>query len=156
MSDSLSQLQVRVGACCSRYIPFKLGLSLHRDRGKPSETTQNPFFVGIRKVCAKPQTTLSALHAEPRETQSTTITSTTIANTTAYTIATLTNGQKYYFAVSAINGVGEGAKSNEVSAIPTGEQRQQPGKTPGFDVLVGICAIAGSMAVIALRQRKYR
>jgi hypothetical protein len=105
-------------------------------------------------VCAKPQTTLSALHAEQQATQSTTITSTPIANTTAYTIATLTNGQKYYFAVSAINGVGEGPWSNEVSATPTAEQ--QPGKTPGFDMLVGICAIAVSMVVIALHQRKYR
>ena len=148
MSDSLPQLQVRVGACCTRYIPFKLGLSLHRDRGKPSKTIQNPFFVGIRKVCAKPQTTLSALHAEPRETQSTTITSTPIA--------TLTNGQKYYFVVSAINRVGEGPRSNEVSATPTAEQQQPPGKTPGFEVLVGICAIAGSMAVVAICQRKYR
>jgi len=77
-------------------------------------------------------------------------------NVTSYTITGLTNGQKYYFAVSAINGVGEGPWSNEVSATPTGEQQQPPGKTPGFDVLVGICAIAGSIAVIALHQRKYR
>jgi len=77
-------------------------------------------------------------------------------NITNYTITGLTNGQKYYFAVSAINGVGEGPKSNEISATPTGEQQQQPGKTPGFDVLVGICAIAVSMAVIAIWRRKSR
>ncbi|MGB9635646.1 MAG: fibronectin type III domain-containing protein, partial [Thermoplasmata archaeon] len=45
----------------------------------------------------------------------------TVGNITTYTITNLTNGQKYYFAVSAINAAGEGAKSNEVSAIP-----QQP------------------------------
>ena len=79
-----------------------------------------------------------------------------MGNITNYTITNLTNGQKYYFVVSAINGVGEGAKSTEVSATPTGEQQQQPGKTPGFEVLVGISAIAVSMAVIAIWQRKSR
>jgi parallel beta-helix repeat protein len=80
----------------------------------------------------------------------------TVGNITSYTITGLTNGQKYYFVVSAINGVGEGPWSNEVSATPTAEQQQPPGKTPGFDVLVGICAIAVSMAVIAIRRRKSR
>ena len=77
-----------------------------------------------------------------------------MGNITNYTITNLTNGQKYYFAVSAINGLGEGPWSNEVSATPTAEQQQQPGKTPGFDLLVGICAIAVNMAVIAIRRRK--
>jgi parallel beta-helix repeat protein len=75
----------------------------------------------------------------------------TVGNVTRYTITGLTNGQEYYFVVSAINGVGEGPKSNEASATPVGEQ--QHGNTPGFDILVGICAIAGSMAVIAIRRR---
>jgi predicted phage tail protein len=78
----------------------------------------------------------------------------TVGNVTNYTITNLTNGQKYYFAVSAINGAGEGARSNEVSATPVGEQ--QHGNTPGFDILAGICAIAVSMAVIAIWQRKKR
>jgi len=80
----------------------------------------------------------------------------TVGNISSYTITGLTNGQKYYFAVSAINGVGEGPRSNEVSATPTGEQQQPPGKTPGFDVFVGICAIAVSMAAIAIWRRKSR
>jgi hypothetical protein len=42
----------------------------------------------------------------------------TVGNVTEYTITNLTNGQTYYFAVSAINSVGEGAKSTEVSATP--------------------------------------
>jgi parallel beta-helix repeat protein len=78
----------------------------------------------------------------------------TVGNITSYTITGLTNGQKYYFSVSAINAVGEGPKSNEASATPAAEQ--QHGKTPGFDVLVGICAIAVSMVVIALERRKKR
>jgi len=39
----------------------------------------------------------------------------TVGNITNYTITGLAKGQKYYFAVSAINGVGEGPKSIEVS-----------------------------------------
>ncbi|MGC8912671.1 MAG: fibronectin type III domain-containing protein [Thermoplasmata archaeon] len=42
----------------------------------------------------------------------------TVGNITSYTIPNLTSGQTYYFAVSAINAAGEGAKSNEVSATP--------------------------------------
>jgi len=81
-------------------------------------------------------------------------TSITVGNITSYTITNLTNGQKYYFAVSAINAVGEGPKSNEASATPAAEQ--QHGKTPGFDVLVGICAIAVSMVVMAIWRKKSR
>ncbi|MCX8173099.1 MAG: right-handed parallel beta-helix repeat-containing protein [Thermoplasmata archaeon] len=45
-------------------------------------------------------------------------------NQLTFTVTGLTNGQTYYFAVSAINAVGEGAKSPEVSATPTGGQQQ--------------------------------
>ncbi|MGC9060981.1 MAG: fibronectin type III domain-containing protein, partial [Thermoplasmata archaeon] len=44
--------------------------------------------------------------------------SVTVGNVTRHNVTGLTNGQKYFFAVSAINGAGEGAKSNEVSATP--------------------------------------
>jgi predicted phage tail protein len=42
----------------------------------------------------------------------------TVSNVTNYTIGDLTNGIRYYFAVSAINLVGESNKSNEVEAKP--------------------------------------
>ncbi|MGC8913692.1 MAG: fibronectin type III domain-containing protein, partial [Thermoplasmata archaeon] len=42
----------------------------------------------------------------------------TVGNVRIYTVTGLTNGQTYYFIVSAINAAGEGAKSNEVSATP--------------------------------------
>ncbi|MCK4444226.1 MAG: right-handed parallel beta-helix repeat-containing protein, partial [Thermoplasmata archaeon] len=42
-----------------------------------------------------------------------------VGNVLTYTDGSLLNGQTYYYQVSAVNGVGEGPKSNEVSATPT-------------------------------------
>jgi len=42
----------------------------------------------------------------------------TIGNVLTYTNTNLTNGQSYYYKVSAVNGVGEGPLSSEVSATP--------------------------------------
>ncbi|MBS3816850.1 MAG: PQQ-binding-like beta-propeller repeat protein [Candidatus Thermoplasmatota archaeon] len=54
----------------------------------------------------------------------------TIGNQTSYTVTGLTNGDEYYFAVSAINSGGEGDKSDEVSTTPQSEQ-QSPGYLTG-------------------------
>ena len=43
---------------------------------------------------------------------------TTVGNVLTYTDSGLTNGQTYYYQVSAVNAVGEGPKSNEASATP--------------------------------------
>ena len=43
---------------------------------------------------------------------------TTLGNVTSYDDTTVTNGTTYYYKVSAVNGVGEGAQSNEASATP--------------------------------------
>ena len=43
---------------------------------------------------------------------------TTLANVLTYTSTGLTNGQTYYYKVSAINSIGEGPQSNEVSGTP--------------------------------------
>lgn len=43
---------------------------------------------------------------------------TTLGNVTSYDDTAVTNGTPYYYTVSAVNGVGEGAQSNEVSATP--------------------------------------
>ena len=42
----------------------------------------------------------------------------TVNNTTNYLVTNLTNGIRYYFAVSALNAAGEGAKSAEANATP--------------------------------------
>jgi predicted phage tail protein len=46
---------------------------------------------------------------------------TTVGNVLDYTAGSLTNGQVYYFKVTAVNSVGEGAQSNEASATPVTE-----------------------------------
>jgi PKD repeat protein len=46
----------------------------------------------------------------------------------------LTNGQKYYYKVSAVNSIGEGPQSNEASATPTAScSAQQLLGNPGFE-----------------------
>jgi hypothetical protein len=47
---------------------------------------------------------------------------TTLGNVTSYTDTAVTNGTTYYYQVSAVNAIGEGARSNEVSAQPTAPQ----------------------------------
>ena len=69
----------------------------------------------------------------------------TAGNVTSYTITNLSNGQTYYFAVSAINGVGEGARSNEASAVPQGKQIAEP----RIDLIAGICVIGALVAILA-------
>jgi hypothetical protein len=43
-----------------------------------------------------------------------------VGNVTSYTDSTVTNGTPYYYKVSAVNSVGEGAQSGELSATPVG------------------------------------
>lgn len=43
---------------------------------------------------------------------------TTLGNVVTFTYTGLTNGQPYYYKISAVNGAGEGSLSNERSAIP--------------------------------------
>jgi len=42
----------------------------------------------------------------------------TVSNVLSYNDIAVTNGQTYYYRVTAVNSVGESAKSNEASAIP--------------------------------------
>jgi predicted phage tail protein len=48
------------------------------------------------------------------------------ADATSFTATGLTNGTQYFFIVKAINAIGEGAPSNEVSAAPSGTTATVP------------------------------
>jgi len=49
---------------------------------------------------------------------------TTIGNLLTYTDTAVTNGQTYYYEVTAVNSFGESARSNEVSATPSASGTQ--------------------------------
>ena len=57
----------------------------------------------------------------------------TIGTNTSFVSAGLTNGQIYYYAVSAVNAAGEGAQSSEASATP----RTTPGASQGLSATAG-------------------
>jgi subtilisin-like proprotein convertase family protein len=62
----------------------------------------------------------------------------TSATGTSYTATGLTNGTKYFFEVTAVNGVGEGLKSNEASATPA----TLPGAPTGLSATFGNAQVA--------------
>src|SRR6184192_903378 len=64
----------------------------------------------------------------------------TIGNQLSYSDGGLTNGVTYYYQVSAVNNVGEGPRSNEISATPTA-----PATPPGAPQ--GLVATAGDATV---------
>src|SRR3989442_1167087 len=55
---------------------------------------------------------------------------TTVGNVVSYTDGTVTNGQIYYYKVSAVNSVGESPQSNEASATPTAPPPPPPSTVP--------------------------
>src|SRR5947199_302794 len=63
----------------------------------------------------------------------------TIGNVLTYTDTTVTNGVTYYYQVSAVNGAGEGPRSNEASATPS----PPPPPPPDF----GISATPASLSI---------
>jgi fibronectin type 3 domain-containing protein len=67
---------------------------------------------------------------------------TTLGNVTSWTDGTAANGTTYYYKVSAVNSVGEGAKSNEMSASPTA-----PLTVPGAPALNTAAAGNASVAL---------
>ena len=62
----------------------------------------------------------------------------TIGNVLTYTDTSVTNGVTYYYQVSAVNGAGEGPRSNEASATPS-----PPPPPPDF----GISATPASLSI---------
>src|SRR5438874_1618060 len=63
----------------------------------------------------------------------------TIGNVLTYTDTSVTNGVTYYYQVSAVNGAGEGPRSNEASATPS----PPPPPPPDF----GISATPASLSI---------
>ncbi|MCK5547890.1 MAG: fibronectin type III domain-containing protein [Thermoplasmata archaeon] len=83
---------------------------------------------------------------------------TTVGNNLAYTDTGLSNGQIYYYKVSAVNSVGEGPKSNETSATPTTVPTDPPQKSIfeelWFWLLIGIILAIIIIVIILLVVRK--
>lgn len=71
----------------------------------------------------------------------------TIEGVLTYEDIGVTNGQTYYYAVSAVNGVGEGPQSTEVNATPEG------GGIPGFELWTMVIATALVIAILSVRRR---
>jgi fibronectin type 3 domain-containing protein len=75
---------------------------------------------------------------------------TTLGNVTTYTDTGLTNGQKYYYKVSAVNNVGEGALSSEVSAMPTAPSDN----TMLYIGIAIVIAVAIALAALVVMRKK--
>jgi uncharacterized spore protein YtfJ len=79
---------------------------------------------------------------------------------TSYTDTGLTNGQTYYYHVSAVNGNGEGSLSNEISATPEiGGSSGGGGMDPMAFVSVVVIAIVmiaiiSDVSILRRRTRK--
>lgn len=82
---------------------------------------------------------------------------TLVGNGTHYTDNTVSNGQTYYYKVSAMNGVGEGQLSNEASGAPTNATNSNNAKTPGLDASSILIVIVISILLFSIiRSRKRR
>src|SRR3989475_8573113 len=55
---------------------------------------------------------------------------TTVGNVVSYTDGTVTNGQVYYYKITAVNSVGKSTQSNEASATPTAPPPPPPSTAP--------------------------
>ncbi len=72
-------------------------------------------------------------------------------STTSYTVAGLTNGTEYGFRIRAVNVIGEGAASEEVTAVPVGSNRAE--KRMLKETLAGVsrATLSGASAMIGGR-----
>lgn len=74
-----------------------------------------------------------------------------IGNTTTYTYNAQINGHVMDFEISAINGAGEGAKSEQVSVTPN------KASTPGYSIFIlNGCLFMGCIFIITAMKRKLR
>ncbi len=85
---------------------------------------------------------------------------TTVGNVLTYTDTGLTNGQEYFYKVSALNSIGEGPMSNEVNVIPkagaTSEDGEKTGELPWlwiiFLVVIIVVILVVTLALSAKRK----
>ncbi len=77
----------------------------------------------------------------------------TIGNVNTYIDTTATNGIAYYYRISAVNSVGEGASSNEASA--TASATSNPGGTiPGYPIMLIAFVSVLALILIPMCRRK--
>ncbi len=80
---------------------------------------------------------------------------TTLGNVLTYTDLSVTNGETYYYKVSAVNGVGEGAQTSEVSGIPQAVSSDGDGDNQMMLIsLLAIIAVIVIVILVALMKRK--
>ncbi|NYT16115.1 MAG: hypothetical protein GKC02_09190, partial [Methanomassiliicoccales archaeon] len=83
--------------------------------GDPDDISAMPGNVPAYTPC---ELTTSFASSEPSLPSSYSLSLVTSVTSTSYTDSSVTNGNTYYYAVSAVNSVGEGPKSSQVSARP--------------------------------------
>ena len=71
---------------------------------------------------------------------------TTLGDIRTYTDTGLTNGQTYYYRISAVNSAGESALSNEIRVVPS--------ESPGIVLPLGIVGFAAAIGAIWFLTRK--
>jgi hypothetical protein len=74
-----------------------------------------------------------------------------LGNLLAYNDTTVTNGQTYFYTVTASNAAGEGAASAETMATPV--EKKDDGGTAGFEFVALLGAIAAVLAYTCRRRR---
>ena len=78
----------------------------------------------------------------------------TVGNVLNYTDTGLTNGQTYYYKVSAVNSVGEGQHGNEISASPTAPNTNGNGDITLIIVIIVVIVLVIAVVVWLLARRR--
>lgn len=75
-------------------------------------------------------------------------------STTSYTDTDLTNGQTYYYQVSAVNSVGEGDKSSkDWVTLSSKDEQNDDGGTPGFTTMILLLAMVTAVVIYKNKKR---
>jgi hypothetical protein len=80
---------------------------------------------------------------------------TTLGNVLNFTDTGLTNGQTYYYKVSAVSSAGESALTEEVAATPAAPSPSGGGDMTLIIAIVAVVAIVGvGVALLYMRKKK--